>query len=102
MVIQFLSFGSSFLRKLESCTSALSDRILSCSARRPGERLTFFACAKKVSKETHPDCRAFRASCPPGPLADSGVRRQHIRVLTANACASCACPLRGLFYVREP
>src|SRR6185312_3080018 len=50
----------------------------------------------------HPDCRAFRASCPPGSLADSGVRRQHLRVLTANARASCARPLRGLICVREP
>jgi len=44
------------------------------STRPSAERPTFFACAKKVGKETHPGHRAFRASCPPGPLADSRVR----------------------------
>ena len=41
------------------CASIFTSR---ASTRPAGERVTFFACAKKVTKETHPRCRGLRPS----------------------------------------
>ena len=58
-----LSFASEALR-----SSSFSYRLI--AGFRPAGRLTFFACAKKVSKETHPGIRVSlrSTSLPPVPL----------------------------------
>jgi hypothetical protein len=61
-----------------------------------GERVTFFACAKKVTKETHPGRRAFRASCPPGSRMRCGGPLTVRPCTAADDRASCAVPC-GLF-----
>src|SRR3954469_25504634 len=69
------------------------------------ERVTFSLLVQRKSnqKESTPTVRAFRASCPPGARSHYGVRRQHIRVLTANSRASCARSPAGTFsFVRSP
>ena len=60
------SFRSSFRRKPESSSCAV---LLVCLQvqelpRSSAARVTFFACAKKVTKETHPRWRGLRASLP--------------------------------------
>jgi len=45
---------------------------------------------RKITKETHPRWRAFRASCPPGTRVCYGVRWMHVRVHSANGRTSCA------------
>src|SRR5262249_55733706 len=62
-----LVFRSSSLRKLGS-----SFCLWRASTPPAEERVTFFACAKKVTKETHPGRRALRASCPAGARAATG------------------------------
>jgi len=59
-------------------------------------RLAFFACAKKVTKETHPGRRALRASCPAGTRRRSGGSLSVRPCTPANARASCARPF-GLY-----
>jgi len=55
---------SSFRRRPESVSSLFCVRKYRASTRPAGERVTFFACAKKVTKETHPRWRGLRASLP--------------------------------------
>src|SRR3954447_26257342 len=68
------------------------------------ERVTFSLLVQRKSnqKESTPTGRGLRASCPSTPRSHYGVRRQHIRVLTANSRASCARSLRDISSVRSP
>jgi hypothetical protein len=57
-------------------------------------RVTFFACAKKVTKETHPCLRALRAArC--GFAEPAGIFGRHILVPSKNVAHPCTPPLAG-------
>ncbi|SIQ18206.1 hypothetical protein SAMN05878282_102574 [Aquipseudomonas alcaligenes] len=68
---------------------------------RPAGRLTFFACAKKVSKETHPGIRASLRSTPLLPVPLRGPSRRDVPVpsfLARHPCLAspCTTPPLGL------
>jgi len=82
--------SSSFQRKLESSL----DFLVKCraSTRPAAERVAFFSCEKKVTKETHPGRHALRASCPPGARMRYGGSLTVHPCTAANDRASCAVP----------